>query len=145
MAANIREEIRRLHRRKQLHFNPQASGGGDSSDTEAVQSGPSATGATNSYAYNSTGKENPLFTFRQVRREVRQRGPLARRQWKINKSIAIPGWPHLRANAQGTRDANTRGIRSDTPHQTLGAVRHLCQIHLRSNPEKIRVRSRAQL
>ncbi|XP_043270023.1 akirin-2 isoform X2 [Venturia canescens] len=65
MAANIREEIRRLHRRKQLHFNPQASSG-DSSDPEGSPSSSAAASAPNSYAYNPTAKENPLFTFRQV-------------------------------------------------------------------------------
>lgn len=66
MAANIREEIRRLHRRKQLHFNPQ-NNGGDSSDMEgpASPSSPSACGS-NSYSYTSSAKEKPLFTFRQV-------------------------------------------------------------------------------
>lgn len=66
MAANIREEIRRLHRRKQLHFNPQHNSG-DSSDMEgpASPSGPSGCG-TGSYNYSPCGKEKPLFTFRQV-------------------------------------------------------------------------------
>lgn len=66
MAANIREEIRRLHRRKQLHFSPQ-NNGGDSSDMEgpASPSSPSACGS-NSYSYSPSGKEKPLFTFRQV-------------------------------------------------------------------------------
>ncbi|XP_015591813.1 akirin-2 [Cephus cinctus] len=66
MAANIREEIRRLHRRKQLHFNPQTSSG-DSSDMEgpASPSSPSAC-SSNAYSYNPSGKEKPLFTFRQV-------------------------------------------------------------------------------
>lgn len=66
MAANIREEIRRLHRRKQLHFSPQTNSG-DSSDMEgpASPSSPSACGS-NSYSYSPSGKEKPLFTFRQV-------------------------------------------------------------------------------
>ncbi|XP_011498838.1 PREDICTED: akirin-2-like [Ceratosolen solmsi marchali] len=61
MAANIREEIRRLHRRKQLHFNPQS----DSSDMEGPAS-PSSPSCSNSYSCSSNNKEKPLFTFRQV-------------------------------------------------------------------------------
>ena len=61
MAANIREEIRRLHRRKQLHFNPQS----DSSDMEGPAS-PSSPSCSNSYSCSSSNKEKPLFTFRQV-------------------------------------------------------------------------------
>jgi hypothetical protein len=63
MAANIREEIRRLHRRKQLHFNPQS----DSSDMEgpASPSSPSSPSCSTSFG-TSSNKEKPLFTFRQV-------------------------------------------------------------------------------
>lgn len=65
MAANIREEIRRLHRRKQLHFNPQGNTSGcDSSDMEGPAS-PAATGV-NATSYSPNNKEKPLFTFRQV-------------------------------------------------------------------------------
>lgn len=64
MAANIREEIRRLHRRKQLYFNPQ-SNNGDSSDMEGPSS-PSSPSACGSSSYSPSGKEKPLFTFRQV-------------------------------------------------------------------------------
>ncbi|XP_012286573.1 akirin-2 [Orussus abietinus] len=66
MAANIREEIRRLHRRKQLHFNPQ-SNGGDSSDMEGPVSPSSpSTSGSQVQQYSPSGKEKPLFTFRQV-------------------------------------------------------------------------------
>lgn len=63
MAANIREEIRRLQRRKQLHFHPQTNGG-DSSDMEGPSSpsGPTST----PFSHNFSGKEKPLFTFKQV-------------------------------------------------------------------------------
>ncbi|KAF7395779.1 hypothetical protein HZH68_009829 [Vespula germanica] len=64
MAANIREEIRRLHRRKQLYFNPQINNG-DSSDMEGPSS-PSSPSACGSSSYTPSGKEKPLFTFRQV-------------------------------------------------------------------------------
>ncbi|XP_035743484.1 akirin-2-like [Vespa mandarinia] len=64
MAANIREEIRRLHRRKQLYFNPQINNG-DSSDMEGPSS-PSSPSAQSSSSYTPSGKEKPLFTFRQV-------------------------------------------------------------------------------
>ncbi|KAJ8670337.1 hypothetical protein QAD02_001596 [Eretmocerus hayati] len=59
MAANIREEIRRLHRRKQLNYNAHS----DSSDMEGSPSSPSS---SNNYSCSSTNKEKPLFTFRQV-------------------------------------------------------------------------------
>lgn len=67
MAANIREEIRRLQRRKQLHFHPQTSSG-DSSDMEGPSSpsGPSGSSLT-PFSHNTSGKEKPLFTFRQVK------------------------------------------------------------------------------
>ncbi|XP_077264091.1 akirin [Temnothorax americanus] len=66
MAANIREEIRRLQRRKQLHFHPQTNSG-DSSDMEGPSSpsGPSGSSLT-LFSHNTSGKEKPLFTFRQV-------------------------------------------------------------------------------
>jgi len=66
MAANIREEIRRLQRRKQLHFQPQTNSG-DSSDMEGPSSpsGPSGSSLT-LFSHNTSGKEKPLFTFRQV-------------------------------------------------------------------------------
>jgi len=66
MAANIREEIRRLQRRKQLHFQPQTNSG-DSSDMEGPSSpsGPSGSSST-PFSHNTSGKEKPLFTFRQV-------------------------------------------------------------------------------
>ena len=59
MAHNIREEIRRLHRRKQLHYNHQS----DSSDMEGPAS-PSSPSCSN--VYTPSTKEKPLFTFRQV-------------------------------------------------------------------------------
>lgn len=67
MAANIREEIRRLQRRKQLHFQPQTNSG-DSSDMEGPSSpsGPSGSSLT-LFSHNTSGKEKPLFTFRQVK------------------------------------------------------------------------------
>ncbi|XP_058803054.1 akirin-2 [Phymastichus coffea] len=59
MAANIREEIRRLQRRRQLHFISQS----DSSDMEGPVS-PSSPSCSN--AHNSSSKDKPLFTFKQV-------------------------------------------------------------------------------
>ncbi|CAG5109186.1 Similar to akirin: Akirin (Drosophila melanogaster) [Cotesia congregata] len=47
MAANIREEICRLHKRKQLHFNPQGNSSGcDSSDMEGGPASPSGCGSS---------------------------------------------------------------------------------------------------
>ena len=65
MAANLKEEIRRLQRRRQLVFNSHSNG--DSSDMEGPSSpsSPSACGSA-PYSYNPSNKEKPLFTFRQV-------------------------------------------------------------------------------
>lgn len=66
MAANIREEIRRLHRRKQLHFNPQGNNG-DSSDMEGSSNPSSPSGCgSNAYSNSTSCKEKPLFTFKQA-------------------------------------------------------------------------------
>ncbi|XP_071455650.1 akirin-2 [Hetaerina americana] len=78
MAANIREEIRRLHRRKQLHFYPQSEGTSSDSTSlspthqieapnpmEGLSWSPSTSISTLSTT-PSTTKEKPLFTFRQV-------------------------------------------------------------------------------
>lgn len=66
MAANIREEIRRLHRRKQLYFNPQ-SNNGDFSDMEGSSNPSSPSGCgSNAYSNSTSSKEKPLFTFKQV-------------------------------------------------------------------------------
>lgn len=63
MAANLREEIRRLNKRKQLSFNSQS----DSSDMDAPNSpsSPSFSSSSN-YHSNPSAKEKPLFTFKQV-------------------------------------------------------------------------------
>jgi hypothetical protein len=68
MAANIREEIRRLHRRKQLNFYPgQDVHGSQESSSDGAMDSPGSP-ATSSFAttYSSSTKEKPLFTFRQV-------------------------------------------------------------------------------
>lgn len=69
MAANIREEIRRMQRRKQLQFHPQTNSG-DPSDIEAPSS-PSISAASSITPFNHSSSskekfETPLFTFRQV-------------------------------------------------------------------------------
>ncbi|XP_039294065.1 akirin-like [Nilaparvata lugens] len=75
MAAGIREEIRRLHRRKQLHFNPQGGASGhhaavdaDSSSSESSSPGPAS--PTSAFVHHqhqpSVSRDKPLFTFRQV-------------------------------------------------------------------------------
>jgi len=64
MAASIKEEICRLQRRKQLHFQQQ-TGNSDSSDMESPSS-PSSPSASSAFSHSSSGKEKPLFTFRQV-------------------------------------------------------------------------------
>lgn len=63
MAAGIREEMRRLHRRKQLHFNPNDS----HLDRESSSDSPGSP-STNSFAatYHQNHRDKPLFTFRQV-------------------------------------------------------------------------------
>ncbi|XP_014219111.1 akirin-2 [Copidosoma floridanum] len=62
MAANLREEIRRLNKRKQLTFTSQS----DSSDMETPNSPSSPSCSSSNYNSNSCTKEKPLFTFRQV-------------------------------------------------------------------------------
>jgi hypothetical protein len=68
MAANIREEIRRLYRRKQLNFygGQNVHGSQESSPDGAM--GFTGSPATSNFAttYSSGSKENPLFTFGQV-------------------------------------------------------------------------------
>jgi len=64
MAASIKEEICRLQRRKQLHFQQQ-TGNSDSSDMESPSS-PSSPSASSAFSHSPSGKEKPLFTFRQV-------------------------------------------------------------------------------
>ncbi|KAH0567429.1 akirin-2 [Cotesia glomerata] len=67
MAANIREEICRLHKRKQLHFNPQGNSSGcDSSDMEGGPASPSGCGSSSYNNCSPNSREKPLFTFRQV-------------------------------------------------------------------------------
>lgn len=63
MAAGIREEIRRLHRRKQLHFNPNSEAHGGESSSDSPGSPNSNTFAT---TYSQSSRDKPLFTFRQV-------------------------------------------------------------------------------
>lgn len=62
MAASIREEIRRLYRRRQLHFNPNQEVQGDSSSDSAGSPSSSSFGTV----YSPSSRDKPLFTFRQV-------------------------------------------------------------------------------
>jgi hypothetical protein len=68
MAASIREEIRRLHRRKQLNFYPghEVHCNQESSSDGAMDSPGSPTTSSFATTYSSNTKEKPLFTFRQV-------------------------------------------------------------------------------
>ena len=72
MAASIREEIRRLHRRKQLNFYPghDVHGTQESSSDGAMDSPGSPTTSSFATTYSSSTKEKPLFTFRQVNNEL---------------------------------------------------------------------------
>lgn len=63
MAASIREEIRRLHRKKQLHFNPKLAESTSPADTSSDSPG-SPTSFSSVFPANTPDK--PLFTFRQV-------------------------------------------------------------------------------
>lgn len=67
MAASIREEIRRLHRRKQLNF-PGHDGhtSQESSSDGAMESPGSPTTSSFATTYSPSTAEKPLFTFRQV-------------------------------------------------------------------------------
>ncbi|KAL7286104.1 akirin-2 [Trichogramma pretiosum] len=60
MAANLREEIRRLHKRKQL-FNQ-----GDEVEGPSSPSTPSCSTIFSNSTTSPSSKEKPLFTFRQV-------------------------------------------------------------------------------
>nr|ATQ35928.1 akirin [Blattella germanica] len=68
MAASIREEIRRLQRRKQLNFYPNHDmhSSQDSSSDGAMESPGSPTTSSFATTYSPSTKEKPLFTFRQV-------------------------------------------------------------------------------
>jgi hypothetical protein len=68
MAASIREEIHRLHRRKQLNFYPghDVHSSQESSSDGAMESPGSPTTSSFATTYSSSTKEKPLFTFRQV-------------------------------------------------------------------------------
>lgn len=57
MAAGIREEIRRLQRRRQLHFSPNAAA--ENSDSSDSSNSPPST-------FSPSYRDKPLFTFRQV-------------------------------------------------------------------------------
>lgn len=63
MAAGIREEMRRMHRRKQLHFNPSESHCDRESSSDSPGSPSSHTFAS---TYTHSHRDKPLFTFRQV-------------------------------------------------------------------------------
>lgn len=64
MAASIREEIRRLHRKKQLHFHPKLAESNSPPDTSSDSPGSPACSFSAVFPANSPDK--PLFTFRQV-------------------------------------------------------------------------------
>lgn len=67
MAASIREEIRRLHRRKQLNFYPgQDSPNHESSSSDGAMESPGSPTSSFATTYTPSTKEKPLFTFRQV-------------------------------------------------------------------------------
>lgn len=67
MAASIREEIRRLQRRKQLNFYPgHDCSNQESSSDGAMESPGSPTTSSFATTYSQSSKEKPLFTFRQV-------------------------------------------------------------------------------
>lgn len=63
MAAGIREEIRRLHRKKQLHFNPKLAEGTSPADTSSDSPG---SPTSFSSVFPASTPDKPLFTFRQV-------------------------------------------------------------------------------
>ena len=65
MAASIREEIRRLHRKKQLHFHPKSAEATSPPDTASDSPGSPASSFSSVFPANKPDK--PLFTFRQVR------------------------------------------------------------------------------
>lgn len=64
MAASIREEIRRLHRKKQLHFSPKLAE--STSPPETVSDTPGSPPSSFSSVFPANNPDKPLFTFRQV-------------------------------------------------------------------------------
>uniref|UniRef100_A0A1B6DP15 Akirin n=1 Tax=Clastoptera arizonana TaxID=38151 RepID=A0A1B6DP15_9HEMI len=64
MAAEIREEMRRLHRRKQLHFNPNDNHSNDRESSSDSPGSPSSHNFASIFAHSH--RDKPLFTFRQV-------------------------------------------------------------------------------
>lgn len=57
----------------------------------------------------------------------------------------ILGEPHLRKDAEGTRNTNPRRIQPDSKHKAFGTIWCFCQIHIRSDPKTIRKCSCTQL
>nr|AGI44591.1 subolesin [Ixodes scapularis] len=67
IAANIREEMRRLQRRKQLCFSSPLESGSPSATPPAADCGPaSPTGLSPGGLLSPVRRDQPLFTFRQV-------------------------------------------------------------------------------
>lgn len=65
MAARVREEIRRLHRRKQLHFNPNHDSNSNDS-TDCVTDAPGSPSSSFATAQATSHPDKPLFTLSQV-------------------------------------------------------------------------------
>lgn len=63
MAASIREEIRRLHRKKQLHFHPKLV---ESASPPETSNAPGSPSSSFSSVFPANTPDKPLFTFRQV-------------------------------------------------------------------------------
>lgn len=63
MATSIREEIRRLHRKKQLHFHPKLV---ESASPPETSNAPGSPSSSFSSVFPANTPDKPLFTFRQV-------------------------------------------------------------------------------
>lgn len=66
MAASIREEIRRLHRRKQLGFYPGHECSNQESSSDGAMESPGSPSTSTFATTYSSSREKPLFTFREV-------------------------------------------------------------------------------
>ncbi|KAE8573671.1 Putative Akirin [Halyomorpha halys] len=131
MAACIREEIRRLYRRRQLHFNPNQEVQGDTSSDS------SSSPCSNTFGtlYSPSTRDKPLFTFRQTRRSYR------RRQLHFNRNQEAQG--DTSSDSSSSPFPNTFGTlyspsTRDKPLFTFRQVGMICERMLTERETQIR-------
>lgn len=132
MAENIREEIRRLNKRKQLSFgNSHAVELMQDSESSGSEMGAESPRRPDTPPAALKNPEQAFFTFKQVC----WRRPSAE-LFNYRESF-IPGPDDLRSHAEGTRREVARTVRSSSQQQASRAVRCIRQIHLRSDSETL--------